>query len=61
MLEKDPILRYGGVFMIGLAYIGTGNNRALKKLLHYASADVSDDVRRAAVISLAFLMLNSPE
>lgn len=61
LLEKDPILRYGGVLMIGLAYVGTANNQALKKLLHYASADVSDDVKRAAVISIAFLMLNNPE
>lgn len=45
--------------MIGLAYVGTANNKALKKLLYYASADVSDDVRRAAVISIAFLMLNN--
>ena len=26
-----------------------------------ASADVSDDVRRSAVISIAYLMLNNPE
>ena len=47
--------------MIGMAYIGTGNNEAMKKLLHYASADVSDDVRRAAVISLSFLLINNQE
>jgi len=49
------------MFMIGMAYIGTGNNEALKKLLHHASADVSDDVRRAAVISIAFLMVNNSD
>ena len=46
------------MYMIGMAYIGTSNNKALRKLLHFASADVSDDVRRAAVISLSFLLLN---
>lgn len=41
---------------IGMAYVGTGNNNAIKKLLHFAVDDVSDDVRRAAVIALAFVM-----
>ena len=47
--------------MIGMAYIGTSNNKALRQLLHYASSDVSDDVRRAAVISLAFLLIDNHE
>ena len=33
---QDPILRYGGMFVIGLAYRGTGNNGAIQKLLHFA-------------------------
>lgn len=49
------------MFMIGMAYIGTANNRAIKTLLHYASADVNDDVRRAAVTSIGFLLLNNYE
>lgn len=47
--------------MIGLAYIGTSNNAALKKLLLFAVSDVSDDVRRAAVINVGLLMLKQPE
>ena len=43
--------------MIGLAYVATSNNNALKRLLHYAVSDVSDDVRRAAVLNIGFLML----
>jgi len=38
-----------------MAYAGTGNNKAIEKLLHYAD-DVSDDVRRSAVIALAFVL-----
>jgi 26S proteasome regulatory subunit N2 len=60
-LDKDPILRFGAMYMIGLAYVATGNNKALRKLLHYAVSDVSDDVRKAAVISIAFLLLKDPE
>lgn len=59
--EKDPILRYGAMFMIGMAYIGTSNNKAIKKLLFFASSDNDDDVRRAAVISLSFILINNHE
>lgn len=55
------VYRYGAMYMIGLAYIGTSNNTALKKLLHFAVSDVSDDVRRAAVINVGLLMLKQPE
>ena len=43
--------------MVGLAYVGTSNNTALRKLLHFAVSDVSDDVRRAAVTNIGLLML----
>ncbi|CUA76623.1 26S proteasome regulatory subunit rpn2 [Schizosaccharomyces pombe 972h-] [Rhizoctonia solani] len=58
--EKDPILRYGGVYTLALAYAGTGDSRAVRKLLHVAVSDTSDDVRRAAVTALAFLLFKSP-
>ncbi|KAK9446473.1 armadillo-type protein [Limtongia smithiae] len=58
--EQDPILRYGGVFTIALAYCGTGNNTAIKRLLHLAVSDVNDDVRRAAVMSLGFILFRNP-
>lgn len=58
--EQDPILRYGGAFTIALAYAGTGNNKAIKQLLHIAVSDASDDVRRASVIALGFILLRNP-
>ncbi|CAE6469908.1 unnamed protein product [Rhizoctonia solani] len=58
--EKDPILRYGGVYTLALAYAGTGDSRAVRKLLHVAVSDTSDDVRRAAVTALAFLLFKNP-
>ncbi|KAF8898847.1 hypothetical protein BD779DRAFT_1666615 [Infundibulicybe gibba] len=60
LAEKDPILRYGGVYTIALAYAGTANNDAVRQLLHIAVSDTSDDVRRAAVTSLAFLLFKNP-
>lgn len=43
-----------------MAYAGTSNNDAVRKLLHIAVSDTSDDVRRAAVTSLAFLLFKNP-
>eukprot|EP00761_Pharyngomonas_kirbyi_P003393 gb/GECH01003397.1/.p1 GENE.gb/GECH01003397.1/~~gb/GECH01003397.1/.p1 ORF type:complete len:957 (+),score=273.86 gb/GECH01003397.1/:1-2871(+) len=59
--DKDPILRYGGMFTTGLAYCGTSSNSAIRRLLHIAVSDVSDDVRRAAVLNLGFVLINRPE
>ncbi|KAL7753562.1 proteasome regulatory particle base subunit [Sorochytrium milnesiophthora] len=57
--DKDPILRYGGIYTVAMAYAGTGNNKALRKLLHVAVSDVNDDVRRAAVTAIGFLMFKN--
>lgn len=59
--SKDSIMRYGAMFAIGCAYAGTNNNTAVKKLLHFAVSDVSDDVKRAALINLGFLLFRKPE
>ena len=59
--DRDPILRYGAAYGIALAYCGTGSNKAIRILLHTAVSDVSDDVRMAAVIGLAFVLYKTPE
>ena len=59
MSQENSILRYGGVFSIALAYAGTSDNGAIKKLLHYAVSDPSDDVRRASVLGLGFLLIRN--
>ena len=56
LVDPDPTLRYGGIMTIALAYCGTGSNTAVRKLLHVAVSDVSDDVRRVAVMSLGFIL-----
>ena len=54
--DTDPSMRYGGILTIAMAYVGTGSNKAVRKLLHVAVSDVSDDVRRIAVLSLGFIL-----
>jgi len=54
--DKDHIIRYGGCFAVAMAYCGTSNNTAVGRLLHVAVSDVNKDVRRAAVMSLGFVM-----
>jgi len=61
LLDKDAILRYGACFTIALAYVGTSHNGSIRRLLHISVSDVSDDVRRAAVIALGFVMCNNPD
>ncbi len=34
--DKDPLLRRCGMFTIAMAYCGSGNNKAIRKLLHVA-------------------------
>ena len=59
--DRDPVIRYGAMFTIAMAYCGTANNSAIRRLLHVAVSDVSDDVRRAAVTCLGFLLFRTPE
>merc|ERR1712238_565543 len=58
--DRDPVLRYGAQYALALAYCGTGSNKAVRILLHTAVSDVSDDVRMAAVIALAFVLYKTP-
>ncbi|KAK4159427.1 armadillo-type protein [Cladorrhinum sp. PSN259] len=60
LTDPDPALRYGGVLTVAMAYCGTGSNKAIRKLLHLAVSDVNDDVRRAAVMSLGFILFRKP-
>lgn len=59
--DSDPILRYGAMYAVALAYCGTADNKAIRLLLHSAVSDVSDDVRRAAVIGLGFVLFRHPK
>jgi len=59
--DKDPILRYGGAYCMATAYVGTGNTKVIKKLLHTAVSDVDYDVRKAAVTAIGLVLYRMPE
>ena len=58
--SKDAIMRYGAMFTVGCAYAGTSNTSAVSKLLKCAVTDVSDDVKRAALTNIGFLLFKKP-
>jgi 26S proteasome regulatory subunit N2 len=59
--HKSPIMRYGAMLAVALAYAGTADNGAIARLLHDAVSDPSDDVRRAAVMALGFVLCRQGE
>ncbi|KAH9571731.1 hypothetical protein CY35_02G109100 [Sphagnum magellanicum] len=59
--DPDPVLRYGGMYAMAMAYRGTANNTTIRRLLHFAVSDVNDDVQRTAVLALGFVLCSEPE
>ena len=59
--SKDAIMRQGAMYAIGCAYAGTMNSQATQKLLKFAVSDVNDDVKRAAVTNVGFLLFRKPK
>ncbi|KAK4537155.1 hypothetical protein CDCA_CDCA11G3180 [Cyanidium caldarium] len=58
--SNDAALRCGGVYAAALAYCGTAHNGTIRRLLHIAVSDVSDDVRRTAVLALGLVFARQP-
>lgn len=50
--DKDPILRRSGMYTLAMAYCGTGNNQAIRKLLHVAVS--VDSICTFAILSCPF-------
>uniref|UniRef100_A0A2P2I0U6 26S proteasome non-ATPase regulatory subunit 1 n=1 Tax=Hirondellea gigas TaxID=1518452 RepID=A0A2P2I0U6_9CRUS len=61
LADKSAILRRCGMYTIAMAYCGTSSTTAMRRLLHVAVSDVDNDVRRAAVEALGFLLFRSPD
>lgn len=49
--DKDPILRRSGMYTLAMAYCGTGNNQAIRKLLHVAVSIVDGNLYKILVAS----------
>lgn len=58
--NNQALMRESAMWITALAYVGTASNAALKKLLHSAVSDTNDNVRRAAVIGVGFVLSRSP-
>lgn len=54
--DADAWVRVGAMYCTAMAYCGTRNNDAIQCLLHIAVSDTSNDVRRAAVTSIGFVL-----
>ena len=61
LLSSDPWIRLGGVQVIGSAYAGTGNRKAIERLLTVCVQDTSDDVRRAGLLEIGFVTFKEPQ
>eukprot|EP00792_Barthelona_sp_PAP020_P002962 TRINITY_DN1463_c0_g1_i1.p1 TRINITY_DN1463_c0_g1~~TRINITY_DN1463_c0_g1_i1.p1 ORF type:complete len:934 (+),score=273.26 TRINITY_DN1463_c0_g1_i1:41-2842(+) len=59
--SESSSVRYAAVLILQTAFVGTGNGDIVKKLLHIGVSDVNDDVRRTAVIGIAFVFCRQPE
>ncbi len=59
--DRDALMRCGATYTIGMAYAGTGNNKAIQRLLHIAVSDVKDEVRMAAVTNIGFVSFQTPK
>lgn len=51
------MLRMGAVNALSMAYFNTNNNTVISQLLQIAATDLSNDVRRVAVIGIAYVMI----
>ncbi|GJY51826.1 26S proteasome non-ATPase regulatory subunit 1 homolog A-like protein, partial [Tanacetum coccineum] len=47
--------------IVGIGICWNENNKAIRQLLHFVVSDVSDDVRRTAVLALGFVGYSKPE
>lgn len=59
--SQESSIRQGGVLTLGLAYAGTTRYKIIERLLYYSVEDVSDDVRRCAVLAIALVMFKQYE
>ena len=53
MQDKDPNLRQSGMYTVAMAYCGTGNNKAIKRLLHVAVSEDNVHLRITQCINVS--------
>lgn len=58
-IENNPKLKLAVPMYLAMAYFKTSNHEGIRKLLQCAN-DISNEVKRAAVIALGFVMYHDP-
>lgn len=59
--NENYVLREAAMLISGMAYCGEFEQVTIRQMLMATSRDARDEVKRAAVISLAFILYNAPE
>ncbi len=54
--RSNPMLRQTGVWMLAMAYAGSGKADVVRRLLEKVAADPNDDVKRFAVTAVGFVL-----
>uniref|UniRef100_A0A915D272 26S proteasome regulatory subunit RPN2 C-terminal domain-containing protein n=1 Tax=Ditylenchus dipsaci TaxID=166011 RepID=A0A915D272_9BILA len=54
-------MRQAGVWMLAMAYAGSGNPEVVNRLLAKIALDPNQDIKRFAAISIGFVLSNDPE
>lgn len=57
--KSNAILRQAGVWMMALAYVGTGRPAVVQRLLSIIASDPNQDIKRFAAISIGFVLSKS--
>ncbi len=60
IIEHDYMIRMCAINIISICFYGSCDNWAINNFLKVAATDLNNDVRRAAVLGIAFVLFPKP-